>query len=172
MKRIAQTVVLASLSIAMPSGEASACGDKFLVIGRAMPRAQKATNPATILLAMNAQGPGAAAVRAMKLEATLKQAGHSVETMGERGGLAQWLSSRRYDFVVTDLDAAAVAAREASASPSRPEVIPVAMEDAAPAARKAAEKDYVLVIPAPSRSVGYLRAIDKAMARRRAVATR
>jgi hypothetical protein len=167
-KMVSVAMLAASLLLSMPPRDAAACGDKFLVIGRATQRVQRAKNPASILLAVNPQGSGAAAVRAMKLEATLKQAGHTVETM-QAAVLATWLSTHRYDFVVTDLEAAAPAVRDASASPSKPSVIPVAVE-APDAARKAAEKAYVVVIPAPSRSVGYLRAIDTAMGARRSVA--
>jgi hypothetical protein len=167
-KTVSVALVAASLVLSLPPRDAAACGDKFLVIGRATQRVQRAKHPASILLAMNPQGSGATATRAMKLETTLRQAGHSVETM-PAAPLATWLQTRNYDFVVTDLDAAAPAVRDASASPSKPAVIPVAVETPDPAL-KAAEKAYVVVIPAPSRSVGYLRAIDTAMGARQSVA--
>ncbi len=168
-KTVSVALVAASLLLSVAPRDSVACGDKFLVIGRATQRVQKARHPASILLAVNPTGSGATATRAMKLETTLRQAGHSVETM-PAAPLATWLQTRNYDFVVTDLEAAAPAMRDASASPSKPAVIPVAVE-APEAARKAAEKAYVVVIPAPSRSVGYLRAIDTAMGERRSVAS-
>ena len=171
MKRLSQAVVLVSLSIALPAVESSACGDKFLVIGRATRRVEKAKNPASILLVLREDARLAAAVRAMKLEATLKLAGHSVETMPDSASLAEWLATRRVDFIVTSLEGAAATVRDSASAASRPAVIPVTLDVTGPA-RAAAEKTYGLVIPAPSKSRAYLSALDAAMGRRRSIASR
>jgi hypothetical protein len=171
MKRLSLALVLVALSCAVPPGDAAACGDKFLVIGRGARRVQKARHPASILLALRADARLASAVRAMKLEATLKLAGHTVETMPEPASLAEWLATRRYDFIVTGLDGAAATVRDSASAASRPAVIPVTL-DANGAARAAAEKQYGLVIPAPSKSLAYLGALDAAMGGRPSIASR
>lgn len=171
MKKTLPVVLALAVCVAAPAGDASACGDKFLVIGRTTRRVQKAKHPGSILLVLQADPKLAAAARSMKLEATLKQAGHTVETMTAPTPLAEWLVTRQYDLILTGLDGAPAIVRDSVASPSHPVVIPVAAR-AAGAARSAAESLYGLVIEAPSRSLAYLGAIDAAMARRRAIATR
>lgn len=153
------------------AADALACGDKFLVIGRTARRIQKSKHPASILLVLNADQRLAAAAKSMKLEATLKQAGHTVDTMAVGTPLPGWLATRRYDLILTGLDSAEAVTRDSSAAPSRPVVIPLAAAGNA-GAKEAAESRYGLVIEAPSRSLSWLGRIDTAMARRRLIATR
>jgi hypothetical protein len=158
-------VVLALAAMAVPAPHASACGDKFLVIGRTARRVQKAKHPGSILLVLQSDARLAAAAKSMKLEATLKQAGHTVETMTAATPMAEWLATRQYDVILTSLDGAPAIARDSVAAPSHPVVIPVAVR-ADGATRSAAQSQYGLVIEAPSRSLAYLSGVDAAMARR------
>ena len=115
MKTASIALVLAAFIGLLPAGEAVACGDKFLVIGRTTRRVQKAKHPGSILLLLQADPQLAAAARSMKLEATLKQAGHTVETMTAATPLAEWLATRRYDLILTGLDGAPAIAFRAQA---------------------------------------------------------
>ena len=171
MRRLFLALALVAVGGVWPAGQAAACGDKFLVVGRGARRVQKARHPASILLLLRSDAQLAAAVRAIKLEATLKQAGHEVETMTESSPLPERLARGRYDFVVTSLEGAPATAREMAAVASPPAVIPVAVNAEGPA-RLAAEKQYGLVIQAPTRSLSYLNAIDAAMGRRESIAAR
>jgi hypothetical protein len=170
-KTLPIVMVAASLLLAPAPPDAAACGDKFLVIGRTARRIEKARHPASILLLLQSHPGLAAAARTMKLEATLKQAGHTVETMTATTPLADFLSTRQYDVILTGLDAAPAAVRDSLAAPSHPLVIPVAVR--VKGARPSAEESpYGLVIDAPSRSLAYLAALDAAIGRRRAVVAR
>ena len=170
-KKVMAAATLGILGSLSPAGDALACGDKFLVIGRVARRVEKAKHPAAVLLAVRPDARGASAARAMKLEATLKLAGHSVAKAPEGAPLAQALAAGTYDFVLVDLESAGAAALAAASARSRPGVIALAV-DAPPAARKAAEAEYAVVVAAPSRNVAYLGAIDAATARRRTLASR
>lgn len=171
MKRFAVAVILVGLAGAVPAGDAVACGDKFLVIGRTARRVEKARHPASILLALGTDARLAAAVRTMKLEATLRQAGHDVQTLSPSASLAERLAASRYDFVVTGMESAPATLRASASAASKPAVIPVTLAADGPA-RVLAEKEYGLVIPAPSRSLAYLGKLDAAMAGRRAIVAR
>ena len=171
MKKFYSGLLLLTLTFAVPAGEAVACGDKFLVIGRGAGRVQKARHPASILLVLRENAKLAAVAREMNLEATLKRAGHTVETLTAPAPLSEWLATRRYDFILTSLEAAPAAVRDAAATAPAPAVIPIAMKTEAPA-RLAVEKRYGLVIQAPTKSLSYLSAIDAEMGRRRNSASR
>lgn len=170
MKSSSSVLLLVTLSLVVPVGDAAACGDKFLVIGRGARRIQKARHPASILLAWRGDADLAAAAGEMKLEAVLKQAGHTVETLSVSTPLAEWLGTRRYDFIVTGIEAAPAAARAVTAAAPAAVVIPMAVKADA-AARSALDAQYGLVIHAPTRSLSYLSAIDAEMGRRRATAS-
>ena len=171
MKRLCWALVPLALVSLTPPPDAAACGDKFLVIGRSARRVQRARNPASILLLLRADAPLAAAVREMKLAATLEKAGHAVETMNETAPLAEWLATHRYDFILTGLDTAPATVRDTAAGLNAPAVIPLAVNTDA-ASLRAAEKQYGLVIQAPTRSISFLSVIDAEMGRRRAVSSR
>jgi DNA-binding response OmpR family regulator len=98
----------------------------------------------------------------MKLEATLRQAGHDVTTVTDGGSLRAVLAARRYDFVLVDLPAADAVAREIEAS--GPELVPVAYKTTDQALR-AAQRDHAVVIKA-GKGFAYLAALDESMARR------
>jgi hypothetical protein len=170
MKSSSSVLLLVMLALVVPVGDAAACGDKLLVIGRGAQRVQKAKYPAAILLVLPADTDLATAARDMKLEATLRRAGHTVETLSARTPLREWLATRRYDFVVTGLEAAGAAIRDAAASASAPGVIPMMLKAEA-ATRQAVEKQYGVLIQAPTRSLAYLGAIDADMGRRRTSAS-
>ena len=170
MKSVPWGLLLLTMTFSVPAGDVQACGDKFLVIGRGARRVQRARNPASILLAWHGDAESAAAAREMKLEAALKQAGHSVETLPSSTPLSEWLATRRYDFIVTGLEAAPAVARVVTAAAPAPVVVPLAV-NAEAAARSVVDKQYGLVIHAPTKRLSYLSAIDAEMGRRRASAS-
>ena len=166
MKKTLSVALVASLFGALFPEAASACGDKFLVIGRTTPRVHLAKHPGIVLLAVRTEDTKlASAMRTMKLGATLAKAGHTVETLPAQASLPRVLAARKYDFIVTGVDSAAAMVKESSALPAGPDVIPVSL-DPDRGGKEAAAKEYALVIHAPSKSLGYLAAMDAAMERR------
>jgi hypothetical protein len=155
--------VICGLGVFWP-GEVTACGDKFLVIGRGARRVPKARHPAAVLLYLRPGSPLLMAAREMRLEATLRQAGHGVETLTEPASLREGLAARRYDFVLVDLADAAAVQKAAEGSAPRPQVVPVAYK-ALRETLQASESQHDIVIRA-GKSLSYLAELDRAMGRR------
>jgi hypothetical protein len=158
----ASLVVLVALgATANPAG---ACGDKLLVIGRRVKRIPPAKHPATVLLYLRPGSVLPAAAREMKLESTLRQAGHHVVVVDEAEGLRGRLAAGGYDFVLADLSDAAALARETERRAGAPDVVPV-LSDPDEATLRSSRRTYPLVIEA-GRSRSYLPALDAAMKER------
>src|SRR5258708_6435895 len=70
-------------TIASPSHALSACGDKFLLVGRGVrfQRAYAAIRPASILIVLPPKSVKSAAVRDSGLRKALTMAGHRVEVV-------------------------------------------------------------------------------------------
>lgn len=148
--------------------ESVACGDKFLVVGRGTSRVMKARHPASILIYARPGADLPRVAREMRLEATLRRAGHAVDTVTDDSAMAAILAAQRHDFVIADAsDAGAV---ERMASGGRAEVVPVASREAPPEALRALKARHALVIPA-GKSLGYLTALDRMMGRRPSAAS-
>jgi hypothetical protein len=155
-------VSVAALGALAPPSEA--CGDKLLVIGRRVKRVPQAKHPAAVLLYMRPGSALPAAAKAMKLETTLRQAGHHVDTVDQLERLRGQLGAGRYDFVLTDLSDAAAVSRETASDPRAPGVVPVAYnvdKDALRASREA----YPVVIQS-GKGLSYLSALDSAKGQR------
>jgi hypothetical protein len=161
LRRQSLLALLATVLGVLPA-DTWACGDKFLVIGRSVKRVPKARHPAAIVLD---ERPGSALARVakeMKLEATLRQAGHDVTSVTQGGSLRALLAARRYDFVLVDLPGADAVALEIEGS--GPELVPVANKTSEEALR-AAQREHAVVIKA-GKGFAYLAALDESMARR------
>jgi hypothetical protein len=164
MRRLLATVVAVSAALGAAPSPAFACGDKLLVIGRRVKRVPQAKHPASVLLYMRPGSALPAAAKAMKLETTLRQAGHRVDTVDEEQRLRGQLAAGRYDFVLTDLPDAAAVSREAGSGPSAPGVVPVAYKADKDALRDSREA-YPVVIQA-GKGLSYLSALDAAQGTR------
>lgn len=171
MRRLALGLSVVLLVAGLAATEAAACGDKFLVIGRGAKRVQKARHPAAVLLYERPGSALPAAAKEMKLEARLREAGHSVDSVTAEVALKEALGSRRYDFVFADLTDAPSVARQLESVSGRPAVVPVA-DGATDAAVESAKAEYGLVVK-KGKSLSYLSSLDEAMGRRlRQVASR
>jgi len=168
MRTLAATIAL-SIALSTPGVPADACGDKLLVIGRRVKRVPPAKHPASILLYMPPGSALTTAAKGMNLETTLRQAGHTVETLDQTEGLRGRLESGGYDFVLTDLPDAARVSREAATGKRAPEVVPVTSK-AGKTALRDSQQAYPVVIQT-GRSLSYLSALDAAMQRREGMAT-
>jgi hypothetical protein len=155
MRRLIVGMVLCLAAATGP--EAHACGDKFLVIGRGVRRIPRAAHPASILLYMNSDSRLPAAARDLKLEASLKQAGHSVAVAESPAGLQEQLGSGRYDLVIADL----ADARAIHASGAKTPVVPVAYHLTSAELAKGRD-EFGRVVVAPQKGVAFLSLIDEA----------
>jgi hypothetical protein len=162
--RIVAAGLVAIVVCGTVAAPAEACGDKLLVIGRRVKRVPQSKHPATVLIYLR---PGSAlptAAKEMHLETTLRQAGHTVDTVDQAEQLRGQLAAGRYDFVLTDLPDAAPVAREAGSTTGAPAIIPVAYKVPAAELRDSLSS-YPVVIQAGT-SKSYLSALDVAMRER------
>ena len=117
--------VLATLAVMVTSGavDLSACGDKFLRVGRsARFRGYAAVHPASILI----YSPGNATPAGIQaLEALLKRAGHSVLAVQHGTPLPQTFAGAPYDLVIADYADAVKVKEQLESVPSRPAVLPI-----------------------------------------------
>ena len=160
MRMISAFLGFLAVGASLPPAAATACGDKFLVIGRGARRVEKARHPASIALYLKVGSPLSAEATKMHLEKTLKQAGHNVEVIPDESALREAMASRRLDFVIADLGDVPGLAPDVRGTDG-PRIVPVTRGDV----DKAASADYPLVIR-PGRSLSYLSDLDAAMARR------
>jgi len=117
--------VVTTLAVMVTSGSAdlSACGDKFLRVGRsARFRGYAAVHPASILI----YSPGNATPAGIQaLEALLKRAGHKVLAVQHGTSLPQTLAGAPYDLVIADYADAVKIKDQLASVPSRPDVLPI-----------------------------------------------
>ncbi len=117
-------VALAAFLVAGSAGDVSACGDKFLRIGRSVRFGRYgAFYPGSILIYAPATS---APARIKDLAKVIKRAGHrEVVVVTGLADLAAAMASRKYDLVLTGLAESAAVSRQVLAAPSRPDILPV-----------------------------------------------
>jgi hypothetical protein len=141
----------------------SACGDKFLLVGRGVrfQRAYAAIHPASILIVVPPKSVKNAAVRDSRLQTALKMAGHRVEIVAP-ANLAEILGRSRYDIILAERADALAIPDVLPAGPSKPMVIGV-LEDPSSAALTAAHLQFDGVLKAPQPLSEILKLLDDAM---------
>jgi len=129
----------------------SACGDKFLLVGRGVrfQRAYAAIHPASILIVLPPKSVKAAAVRDSRLATALKMAGHQVETVQQPANIAGLLERSRIDLVLAErADASAIRNAGGGNGQKQPTVIGVLEEPSASELAAARQQvEYVLKTP-------------------------
>ena len=150
-----KTAVASALAVVVVAGlgsqALSACGDKFLAVGRGLrfQRAYAAIHPASILIVLPAKSVKTAAVRDSRLVTALKMAGHRVQTVQQPSNLADAFARAPHDIVLVE-KADASAARDAAAANGQPKPAiisvfePPAVSDVVPASQ---QFEYVLKTP-------------------------
>ena len=122
MRRMTSGMLALALAVAVGEG-LSACGDKFLRIGRELRFGRYvAIYPATILIYAP---PKSAPARVSDLSTVLKRAGHATTVVQTSADLASTLRPGRFDLVLAGLDQASEVTREARLAASHPDVMPV-----------------------------------------------
>jgi len=140
-----------------------ACGDKLLAFGRGVrfQRAYAAARQANVVIYASGTESGAT-LKAPKLQTTLKQIGHKLQTVQDAAGLEQALKAGRVDVVLADVTDAAAIARQLQSATSKPVVLPVLFKPSK-ADLASAQKQYSFALKAPGDEVQYLVAIDEVM---------
>ena len=149
-----KTVVATALTVVVIAGVgsevASACGDKFLAVGRGLrfQRAYAAVHPASILIVLPLKSVKNAAVRDSRLVTALKMAGHRVQTVRQPANLTDVLARSPHDIVLVEkADAPAVRDAAAANGQPKPAIISV-FEPPAPDVVPASQQfEYVLKTP-------------------------
>jgi hypothetical protein len=141
--------LIATISIAPQV--ATACGDKFLVVGRGVrfQRAYAAIHPASILVLLPPKTVKSAAVRDSRLLTELKMAGHHVEVIQQPANLSEALRRSRHDIVLAEQsDTAAIRTVSGASEQGAPSIVAVVEEpssDELTAARR--QEEFVLKTP-------------------------
>jgi hypothetical protein len=149
------------------SGDALACGDKLLVVGRGLrpTHVRAATQRATILLYASPGGALPAALGEGGLQKDLERAGHRLNRVATEEELTKALGTGKYDLVVADFKVATKVEAAASQTPAHPTVLPTLYKPSSEEL-KTARSQFKCVLNAPGDDKDYLTVIDEAMATR------
>lgn len=162
MKKLMLAAGLAGAALAM-SGDALACGDKLVIVGRGMrPKRVKGSVPASILVYADPRGSMPAALEQGHLRKDLEKAGHRVRSVASREELDTALETGSYDLVFTDIKTAPAIETEARTAASKPSVLPT-LFNPSDADLAAATKEYHCVVKAPGSQKDYLAVVNEAM---------
>jgi hypothetical protein len=138
-------LVVAVLATAFASGAAdlSACGDKFLRIGRsARFRGYAAVHPSSILIYTPTNSTPAGI---KEFEALLKRAGHKPVTVENGARLSQMFAAAKYDVVIGDYADTSKIKEELQSVTSKPGLLPILYKPTKAVAAQA-EKEYDCLI--------------------------
>jgi hypothetical protein len=155
MKRI--VICLSLLSFAV-GGNAWACGDKMVQIGRGV-RYQRANavRPATIMMVL---GPRFDRDVAKRLRSELVLVGYKVQILDDNAAFAPTIEAKHFDIVLTDVNNLSAVTERVDAMASRTTVIPV-MERSDAAAE--VQRRFPVVLLLPSRGLDQIALISQAM---------
>ena len=164
-RRMLVVVALGIGAILCGEGAASACGDKFVLLGRGA-RVARSKFPSTILIFMNPASRVPAADKEFHVEAVLKAAGHKAQVAGSEAEVEKALASGKYDLILADYNDVASLRKEAASTSSKPVVLPLLYKPT-PAELAAAEKDAECLVRPSKASRDLLVVVDQTLAERR-----
>jgi hypothetical protein len=128
-----------AVTVAIGSADLTACGDKFLRVGRsARFRGYAAIYPASILF-YKPKNSTPAGIK--EFEALLKRAGHKSVTVDNGARLSPILAAGEYDVVIADYSDTARIKEELRSAAANPGLLPILYKPTKAAAAKA-EKEY------------------------------
>jgi len=158
--------VVGGLAIAVSGSQAvSACGDKFLLVGRGVrfDQAYAAIHPASILIVVPVKSVKSAAVRDSHLLTALKRAGHKVEVVQQPANLADAVNRSRHDIILVEqADVSALHEIPTAAGQLKPSIVGV-LEDPSPSALTDAHRQLEYVLPTPTSLAHILNLMDDVM---------
>ena len=119
------SVSVAVACVALASAEVTACGDKYLRLAARLGQAYNAEHHAAVLIYMPQGSVVPAAARKLRLQDSLRRAGHRVEAVDGEAELLTALRTRTYDVVIADGATAAAIAPALLTAPGRPTMVPI-----------------------------------------------
>jgi hypothetical protein len=143
----------------------SACGDKFLLVGRGagFGRVYAALYPASILMFAATPSGKATTISDSRFAKALKQAGHRVQVVTTAPALADALAGGGYDIVLAPFsDAVAVDRRLGTTLPLRPMLLPMLYKPDS-SELTSATRQFGTVLKGPDRMSHFLAQIDDVM---------
>jgi hypothetical protein len=142
----------------------SACGDKFLLVGRGarFNQAYAAIYPATVLLYARPGRAGSSAMLDPKFQSSLTRAGHRVEIVRDEEQVAPLLEAGRFDLILTDIADVEAMKAQAALAPTMPTVMPV-LTNPTKAELQAIRARYQCELNASDRPARILSSIDEEM---------
>lgn len=158
------TLAVALVSLGSLGTQAvSACGDKFLLVGRGVrfQRAYAAIHPASILIVLPPKSVKNAAVRDSRLQTALKMAGHRVELVPQ-AGMADQVARSRYDIILAERADALAIPDLVSAGSVKPSVVGV-LEDPSAIELAEARHQFQAVLKTPQSLFEILNLLDDVM---------
>jgi hypothetical protein len=155
--RIAALALVIASSIHF-SADLSACGDKFLRMGRsARFKGYAAVHPASILIYKSATST-AAGVK--EFEALLKRAGHKPLAVEHGAALAPVVAAGRYDVVIADYADTEKVKEALASAPSKPGLLPILYKPTKAVAAEAEKEYHCLIKPHAMNKYDALAEID------------
>jgi hypothetical protein len=159
-------LMVAGVAVAAAGSQAlSACGDKFLLVGRGVrfEQAYAAVHPASILIVLPVKNVKSAAVGDSRLLTVLKNAGHRVEVIQRPANLADALNRSRHDIILAEQpEASALRDIAPTAGQAKPSIIGV-LENPSPAALTDARQKLEYTLPTPTSLAHILNLMDDVM---------
>jgi hypothetical protein len=153
----------AILSAALLSGTLGfACGDKLLNVSRGLRFQRAYAGRQANLVIYSTATSNAGALKSAKLQTTLRQAGHNLQTVEDLSQLDRVLKSGKVDVVLADFGELTGISRELQSAPSKPVIVPV-LDKASKNELAAAQREYQFALKASADAIQYLTAIDGAM---------
>ncbi|HEX9186649.1 MAG TPA: hypothetical protein VGB87_06245 [Vicinamibacteria bacterium] len=163
-KKVVAGLGLLGLAFSL-GGDALACGDKLVIVGRGLRPKRRAASRASILVYAPPGGSLPAALGEGGLQANLERAGHRLSRVSTEEELRKALGAGGYDLVFADFAVAPRVEAEAGRVAAHPTVLP-ALYNPSPAELKAAATEFQCVIKSPGKEKDYLAVVDEAMATR------
>jgi hypothetical protein len=139
-----------------------ACGDKLLLIGRGIRFQQAYGAPQGNVVIYSNGNQGSANLTSLKLQNTLRQAGHKLQTAEGPSQLTEALKLGKVDVVLAELPDLAGITLQLQSAPSKPVILPVLFKPSK-AELTAAQKEFRYALKAPGDELQYLGAIAEAM---------
>ncbi len=163
MRRCALALACVTV-VAFGSQVVSACGDKFLLVGRGVrfDRAYAAVHPAAILIVLPPKSVKSAAVRDGRLLTALKMAGHHVEVVQQPANLSEILERSKHDIVLAERADAVAIRTAAGRGPAKPAIVGV-VEDPSSTALTAARQELEYILKTPDSLARILNLLDDVM---------
>jgi len=156
-------IVVAVVAAAAASGSAdvSACGDKFVRMGRsARFKGYAAVHPVSILIYKPTNSTPAGI---KEFQATLKRAGHKTVAVENGAGLSQILAAAKYDVVIAAYADAGKIKEELQSVPSNPGILPILYKPTKAVAAEAEKEYHCLIKPQSMTKYDALAQIDHLM---------